>query len=67
MKQWTLTSLKRDYDKDMALCANSFERSIVQGLLSIDLRNTAKEIKQSGRKFTPCEQALLDEYGIHTF
>lgn len=61
---WTLTQLAYEYSKDLRQCTSEFERQNCRAMTFTDMRNTLGRIAMEGRKLTPGEIAIVEEWGL---
>jgi hypothetical protein len=63
MKPWNIKQLYNSYQQDLKKVTDSFERSMIVGVMMLDIRQTAASLTVQ-RKLTPCETAILESLCI---
>jgi hypothetical protein len=63
MKHWNIKQLYNSYQQDLKTVTDSFERSMIEGVMMLDIRQTATSLSTQ-RKLTPCETAILESLCI---
>ena len=63
MQPWNIKQLYNSYQQDLKTVTNAFERSMIEGVMMLDIRQTATSLSTQ-RKLTPCETAILESLCI---
>jgi hypothetical protein len=63
MKHWNIKQLYNSYQQDLKTVTDSFEKSMIVGVMMLDIRQTAASLSTQ-RKLTPCETAILESLCI---
>ena len=63
MQPWNIKQLYNSYQQDLKTVTNAFERSMIEGVMMLDIRQTATSLTAQ-RKLTPCETAILESLCI---
>jgi hypothetical protein len=63
MKPWNIKQLYNSYQQDLKTVTSAFERSMIEGVMMLDIRQTATSLTAQ-RKLTPVEVAILESLCI---
>jgi hypothetical protein len=63
MKPWNIKQLYNSYQEDLKTVTSAFERSMIVGVMMLDIRQTATSLSTQ-RKLTPCETAIIESLCI---
>lgn len=61
---WNITQLAVALREDLTSCQSELERGNCTGIYTREMRELRDSIKAEGRKFTPGECAVMDQFGI---